>query len=116
MIKILRRVFALIFMLLTVFVVCYTVRTFNMIKDHSIPYESLQKSVYKSKNGYILILSGENVWYITEENSYTCVLESYESGNLKIQEDNNAYSFKVIDEETVYDMQTKEFMYRGGSG
>ena len=116
MIRVLRRVLALVLVLLVVFAVCYIIRTCKVIKGSNVSYESLQKSVYKSKNGNILIFSDENIWYVTEETSCICILESYENGTLIIQKDKRSYSFRVIDEETVYDMQSKEFMYRGGSG
>ena len=114
--KILRRIFAVALLLLTVLAVCYFSYTCSRLNGEQVPYETLQKSAYKSKNGNILIFSDENIWYITSENTYIGEFKSYDNGTIVVRVDKQSFSFKVIDINLVYDVQAKEFMYRGGSG
>ena len=109
--------FLVVFILLfIIFLVCYTVRSCRAVNSNPVVYESLQKSAYKSKNGNILIFSDENIWYITSENTYIAEFKSYDNGTIVVRVDKQSFSFKVIDINLVYDVQAKEFMYRGGSG
>ena len=114
--KFLHRFLVVFILLFTIFLICYTVRSCRVINSNTVSYESLQKSTYKSKNGNILIFSDEIIWYVTEEIAYEGTLKSYYNGTLVIQADKQSFTFKVIDKNLVYDAQTKEFMYRGGSG
>ena len=79
------------------------------------PYFTLI-SAYKSKNNTILVLSEDNIWYFANENSYTCTFEKYEDSVLTIQMDKQSFSFKVLDENTIYDLQEEEFLRRGDTG
>lgn len=109
--------FLVVFILLfIIFLICYTVRSCRVVNSNTVSYESLQKSTYKSKNGNILIFSDEIIWYVTEESTYVGSFKSYKEGMLIIQVDKQLLTFKVIDKNLIYDAQTKEFMYRGGSG
>ena len=53
--KILRRMFAVAMLLLTVLVVGYFSYTFSRLNGEQVPYETLQKSAYKSKNNTVLV-------------------------------------------------------------
>ena len=114
--KFLHRFLVVFILLFTIFLICYTVRSCRVVNSNTVSYESLQKSTYKSKNGNILIFSDEIIWYVTEESTYEGYLKSYNDGTLIVQVDKQSFTFKVIDNNLVYDAQTKEFMYRGGSG
>ena len=114
--KFLHRFLVVFILLFTIFLICYTVRSCRVVNSNTVSYESLQKSIYKSKNGNILIFSDENIWYITSENTYIGKFKSYDNGTVVVRVDNQSFSFKVIDKNLVYDAQKKEFMYRGGSG
>ena len=114
--KILKRTFAIIFILFTVFVVCYIIHTAKLMNTPEISYETIQKSIYKSKNGNILILSDDNVWYLTEDGTYVCTTEIYENGALTIKSNEQTYTFQVISSQVIYDNQTEEYLWRGNSG
>ena len=114
--KILKRTFAILFVLLTIFVVCYVVHTINLMNGPEVSYETIQKSAYKSKNNTILVLSEDNIWYFANENTYTCTFEKYEDSVLTIQMDKQSFLFKVLDENTIYDLQEEEFLRRGDTG
>ena len=111
--KLLKRIFAIMFVLLTIFVVCYILHTIKLISGPEVSYETIQKSAYKSKNNTILVLSENNVWYFTNDDTYTCTLENYENSVLTIKCDNKTFAFKVIDEYLLYDLQEEEFLRRG---
>ena len=112
--KVLKRIIVILILLFTAFIVCYFVRTCQRVKGDAIEYENLKNSAYKSINDDILVISDENIWYITEENTYFCTFESYEDNKLIISSDKHSFEFRVISSDTVYDLQTKEFLYRGG--
>ena len=75
--KILRRLFAVVMLLLTVFAVCYFCYTCSRLNGEPVPYETLQKSAYKSKNDTILAFTDTSIWYFTENETYICYFESY---------------------------------------
>ena len=113
--KRLNRLFVLFMLLLTISLICYISYTCKMISNAETSYELLEKSSYKSKNGTILAFSGENIWYFTTNKTYVCVKESYENSELRISAEGQTFIFKVLDEKTIYDNQTKEFLSRGDS-
>ena len=113
--KVLNRIFAILMLLITIFIVCYIFYTCKKVSAPATPYETLEKSSYKSKNGTILAFTGENIWYFTANKTYVCVKENYENGQLKISSDEQTFTFQVIDEKTIYDNQKKEFLRRGDS-
>ena len=114
--KILRRLFAVVMLLLTVFAVCYFCYTCSRLNGEPVPYETLQKSAYKSKNGTILVFSDASIWYFTEDETYICEFESYEKTTLTVKTDKQLFYFRVIDQKTIYDVQEEEFLRRGGTG
>ena len=114
--KILKRIFAILFVILTIFVVCYIFHTTKLLKGPNVTYETIQKSAYKSKNGNILILSEDNIWYLTEDHTYVCLLENYENGILKIRSNEQIYTFNVVNSQLLYDVQTEEYLWRGNTG
>ena len=114
--KILRRIFAVAMLLLTVFAVGYFCYTCSRLNGEPVPYETLQKSAYKSKNGTILVFSDASIWYFTEDETYICEFETYEKTTLTVKTDKQSFHFRVIDQKTIYDVQEKEFLVRSGGG
>ena len=114
--KILRRLFAVVMLLLTVFSVCYFCYTCSRLNGEQVPYETLQKSAYKSKNGTILVFSDASIWYFNEDETYICEFESYENTTLIVKTDKQLFYFRVIDQKTIYDVQEEEFLIRSGTG
>ena len=113
--KRLNRIFSLLTLLVTIFIICYVSYTCKMITNFETSYELLEKSSYKSKNGTMLVFSDEKVWYFTADKTYLCVKESYENSELHISSEGQTFIFKVLNEKTIYDKQTKEFLKRGDS-
>lgn len=113
--KILRRILVIMLLLLVLMMVGYLGYNYDKL-TRSVEYDSLQKSAYKSKNNTVLVFSDENIWYFVKDDTYICEFESYEKTTLIIKADKQSFQFRVIDVNTIYDIQTKELLRKGGSG
>ena len=63
----------------------------------------------------MVAFTDEYAWYQTGEQEIVLLkISSYEQGVLVMVKDDKEYTFTVIDNDTLYDEQTKEILTKGG--
>ena len=117
MTKRVRRLLAVILLIVTVLLVGYSCHTGSRLANSPDDLDCYKRYVFRSKDGTMVAFTDENVWYGTgEETMFLLEISEYKEGVITMEREEEKYEFMAIDESRLYDMQRKELLIRRGDG
>ena len=116
--KTLKRIVAVIFFIVMVVLVGYSCYTGSRLTDYPQNLDGYKNKTFYTNEGGMVAFTDEYAWYQTGKQEIVLLkIESYEQGVLVMVKDDKEYTFTVIDNDTLYDEQTEQFLVkRGGDG
>ena len=112
-----KRLIAVVLLILTVLLVGYSCHTGNRLASPPENLDGYKRYIFKAKNGGIVAFTDENVWYGTGEEPIVLLeINEYSQGVISMQREEKEYAFVAIDEMTIYDCQTETLLVRRGDG
>ena len=117
MAKGIRRIIAVVLLIVVVLLVGYSCHTGNRLANFPEDLDGYKRYVFKAKEGAMVAFTDENVWYGTGDEPLVLLeICEYKEGVISMERDEQIYEFVAIDEKTIYDVQTKELLIRRGDG
>ena len=117
MTKRVRRLLAVILLIVMVLLVGYSCFTGSRLANSPDDLNCYKRYVFRSKDGAMVAFTDEDVWYGTgEEAMFLLEINEYKEGIITMKREKENYKFLAIDETTIYDCQLKELLIRRGDG
>ena len=117
MTKVIRRIIAVVLLIVTVLLIGYSCHTGNRLANYPDTLDGYKRYIFRAKDGTMVAFTDENVWYTTgDEPMILLEINEYKKGVILMQREEEYYQFVAIDEKTIYDTQTKELLIRRGDG
>ena len=117
MTKGIKRIIAVVLLIVVVLLIGYSCHTGSRLAKFPDSLDGYKRYVFKAKEGTMVAFTDENVWYGTgEEPMILLEINEYKEGVISMSREEQNYEFVVIDEKTIYDVQTKELLIRRGDG
>ena len=117
MIKAVRRIITVVLLIAVVWVVGYSCYTCSRLTKHPDTLDGYKGGTFKAKDGTMVAFIEENVWYgVGEESLILLEISEYKEGVITMQRGEIIYEFVAIDENAIYDCQTKKGLVRAGDG
>jgi hypothetical protein len=112
-----KRMIAVVLLIVTVLLIGYSCYTGSRLASPPNDLEDYKRHVYTSKSGSILAFTDDNIWYGTDDGQIILLeRKDYKDGVISMEREGMIYEFIAIDEEILYDCQTKELLVRSGDG
>ena len=111
-----KRILAVVLLILTVLLVGCLVFTGNRLADCPKDIEEYKRATFIGKDGTMVAFTDNGAWYSANENEVILLeITGYEEGVITMKKNNMAYRFVAIDEQTIYDENTKRLLTRRGN-
>ena len=108
-----KRILAVIILILTVLLVGCLIFTGNRLASYPDDLEGYKRVVFKGDENTIVAFSDEGVWYGAGENEVILLeITDYSEGVITMTKDGVLYRFVVIDNDVIYDENTKNLLVR----
>ena len=116
--KTVKRIIAVVILCVVVLLVGYSCYTGSRLTNYPQNLDGCKNRTFFTNDGGMVAFTDEYAWYKTGEQEIVLLkIESYEQGVLVMVKDDKEYTFTVIDNDTLYDEQTEQFLVkRGGDG
>ena len=112
--KRIKRIIAVISLCVVVLLVGYSCYTGSRLTEYPKEFDDYKNTSFYSNDGSMVAFLDEYAWYKTGEQDVILLkISSYEQGVLVMVKDDKEYTFTVIDNDTLYDEQTKEILTKG---
>ena len=110
-----KRILAVALLILTVLLVGCLVFTGNRLANCPKDIEEYKKATFIGKDGTMVAFTENGAWYSTGENEVILLeITSFEEGVITMEKNDTTYRFVAIDEQTIYDENTKRLLTRRG--
>ena len=108
-----KRILAVVLLILTVLLVGCLVFTGNRLANYPKDIEEYKRATFIGKDGTMVSFTDDGGWY-NAGRSEVILLEitSYEEGVITMVKNSQTYRFVAIDDKTIYDESTKQFLKR----
>ena len=117
MTKRIRRMIAVVLLIVTVLLIGYSCHTGNRLANYPDTLDGYKRYIFRAKGGTIVAFTEESVWYGTgDEPMVLLEINEYKEGVISMQKEEIIYEFIAIDEEMLYDCQTEDLLVRRGDG
>ena len=117
MTKEVKRIIAVVLLIVVVLLVGYSCHTGNRLANFPEDLDGYKRYVFKAKEGTMVAFTNENVWYTTgDEPMILLEINEYKKGVILMQREEEYYQFVAIDEKTIYDVQSEKLLIRRGDG
>ena len=111
-----KRILAVVLLILTVLLVGCLVFTGNRLADCPKDIEEYKRATFIGKDGTMVAFTENGAWYSMGENEVILLeITGFEEGVITMTKNQNQYRFVAIDEQTIYDESTKQFLTRRGN-
>ena len=112
-----KRMIAVVLLIVTVLLVGYSCFTGSRLASSSNNLDGYKRRVFMSKDGGIVAFTDENIWYGAGDGKIILLeIKEYKEGVISMEREERVYEFIAIDEVTIFDCQTKELLIRRGDG
>ena len=112
--KTVKRIIAVVILCVVVLLVGYSCYTGSRLTSYPENLDGYKNKTFYTNEGGMVAFTDEYAWYQTEEQEIVLLkISSYEQGVLVMVKDDKEYTFTVIDNDTLYDEQTKEILTKG---
>ena len=112
--KRIKRIIAVVILCVVVLLVGYSCYTGSRLTNYPQNLDGYKNRTFYTNDGGMVAFTDEYAWYKTGEQEIVLLkISSYEQGVLVMVKDDKEYTFTVIDNDTLYDEQTKEILTKG---
>ena len=111
-----KRILAVALLILTVLLVGCLVFTGNRLTDCPKNIEEYKRATFIGKDGTMVAFTEAEAWYGTGEEVILLDIIRYEEGVITMAKSDKQYRFVAIDDETIYDENTKRLLTRRADG
>lgn len=112
--KRIKRIIAVISLCVVVLLVGYSCYTGSRLTEYPKELDGYKNTSFYSNDGSMVAFTDEYAWYQAGGQGIILLkISSYEQGVLVMVKDETQYTFTVIDNDTLYDEQTKTFLKKG---
>ena len=112
--KTVKRIIAVVILCVVVLLVGYSCYTGSRLTSYPENLDGYKNKTFYTNDGGMVAFTDEYAWYQTGEQEIVLLkILSYEQGVLVMVKDDKEYTFTVIDNDTLYDEQTKEILTKG---
>ena len=117
MTKTVKRIIAVVLLLVTVSLIGYSCYTANRLASYPDTLDGYKNMVFRANDGTMVAFTGENIWYAEQgEDMVLLVTESYEEGVITLKYGEETLQFVAIDEDTLYCPASEQFLKKRGDG
>ena len=117
MTKTVKRLIAVVLLLVTVLLIGYSCYTANRLASYPDTLDGYKNMVFRANDGTMVAFTGENIWYAEQgEDMVLLVTESYEEGVITLKYGEETLQFVAIDEDTLYCPASEQFLRKRGDG
>ena len=117
MTKTVKRIIAVVLLLVTVLLIGYSCYTANRLASYPDTLDGYKNMVFRVNDGTMVAFTGENIWYAEQgEDMVLLVTESYEEGVITLKYGEETLQFVAIDEDTLYCPASEQFLRKRGDG
>ncbi len=111
-----KRILAVLLLILTVLLVGCLVFTGNRLVGYPKDIEEYNRATFIGKDGTMVAFTENGAWYSANKNEVILLeITGYEEGVITMTKNENQYRFVAIDEQTIYDENTKRLLTRRGN-
>ena len=112
--KTIKRIIAVVLLIVTVLLVCYMCKTCSRLKGIDNTIEDYKNTAFYTEDGKItlVILEDYSANYNVEGNEIVLTFKEYKDGVLDFFTEENAYSFVALNDGSLFDANTKEILIR----
>lgn len=112
--KTIKRIIAVVLLIVTVLLVCYMCKTCSRLKGIDNTIEDYKNTAFYTEDGKItlVILEDYSANYNVEGNEIVLTFKEYKDGVLDFYTEENAYSFVALNDGSLFDVNTKEILIR----
>ena len=117
MTKTVKRIIAVVLLLVTVLLIGYSCYTANRLASYPDTLDGYKNMVFRANDGTMVAFTGENVWYSEQGADMVLVTtESYKEGVITLKYNEETLQFVAIDEDTLYCPVSTQFLKKRGDG
>ena len=117
MTKVIKRIIAVVLLIVTVLLIGYSCHTSSRIANYPDTLDGYKRYIFRAKDGIMVAFTNENAWYGTgDEPMILLEINEYKEGVISMQREEIIYKFVAIDDVTIYDTQRKELLTRRSDG
>ena len=112
--KTIKRIIAVVLLIVTVLLVCYMCKTCSRLKGIDNTIEDYKNTAFYTEDGKItlVILEDYSANYNVDGNEIVLTFKEYKDGVLDFFTEENAYSFVALNDGSLFDANTKEILIR----
>lgn len=112
--KTIKRIIAVVLLIVTVLLVCYMCKTCSRLKGIDNTIEDYKNTAFYTEDGKItlVILEDYSANYNVEGNEIVLTFKEYKDGVLDFYTEEKAYSFVALNDGSLFDVNTKEILIR----
>jgi len=112
--KTIKRIIAVVLLIVTVLLVCYMCKTCSRLKGIDNTIEDYKNTAFYTEDGKItlVILEDYSANYNVDGNEIVLTFKEYKDGVLDFYTEENAYSFVALNDGSLFDANTKEILIR----
>ena len=112
-----KRILAVVILILTVLLVGCLVFTSNRLANYPEDLDGYKRVVFEGKANTMVAFTDDGAWYGTGENEVILMeITDYTEGVITMKKNETAYRFVAIDENTIYDENSKHLLTRRADG
>ena len=108
-----KRILAVVILILTVLLVGCLIFTGNRLANYPEDLEDYKRVTFVGKENTIVAFTDEGAWYGTEDKEVILLeITNYSEGVITMKKNDTVYRFVAIDEDTIYDENSKNLLTR----
>ena len=112
-----KRILAVVILILTVLLVGCLVFTGNRLANYPENLDGYKRVVFEGKDNTMVAFTDDGAWYGAGENEVILMeITDYTEGVITMKKNETVYRFVVIDENTIYDENSKHLLTRRADG
>ena len=117
MTKTVKRILAVVMLLVTVLLIGYSCFTADRLASYPQTIDGYKNMVFRANDDTMVAFTGESVWYAKPNEDMVIVqVESYAEGVLTLKYGEETLQFLAIDKNTLYCPASQQFLKKRGDG
>ena len=117
MTKTVKRILAVVMLLVTVLLIGYSCFTADRLASYPQTLDGYKNIVFRANDDTMVAFTDKNVWYAEQGEAMVLVeVESYIEGVITLLYGEEELQFIAIDKNTLYNPTTEEFLIKRGDG
>jgi len=112
--KTVKRIIAVVILCVVVLLVGYSCYTGSRLTSYPQNLDGYKNKTFYTNDGDMVAFTDEYAWYQAGGQDVILLkIENYEQGVILMLKDDKEYVFTAVDNDTIYDEQTKEILIKG---